>query len=177
MATQLTADDAKQSLTTHVEAKGMEVYLKYGPHIGWSELQRLLADRNYVRYPCQIAFDATLLQPGEFAHPLLKSELPEDGFTMFVHPKFMLELNRVAYLVLYQLVAVNYGEFASADEAETFGAAALGLTRDEYYAELCAMSDEIGGSDIEMTAAPAPDRGIQTEARACNCGSECGHDQ
>jgi hypothetical protein len=51
-------------------------------------------------------------------------------------------------LVLYQLVAVNYGEFASADEAETFGAAALGLTRDEYYAVLCAMADEIGGNTI-----------------------------
>jgi hypothetical protein len=146
MATQLTADDAKQSLTSHVEAKGIELFVKYGPRIGWGELQRLLADRAYVRYPCLVEFDAAPLQAGEFAHPVQKSEFPEDGFTMFVHPRFMLELDRVAYLVLYQLVAVNYGEFASADEAETFGAAALGLTRDEYYAALCAMADEIGGN-------------------------------
>jgi hypothetical protein len=31
------------------------------------------------------------------------------------------------------------------DNAETFGAAALGLSKDEYYATLCEMADEIGG--------------------------------
>ena len=176
MATQLTAGDAKQSLTAHVEAKGIEVFLKYGPRIGWGELQRLLADRNYVRYPCEIAFDASSLQPGEFAHPAQKSEFPEEGFTMFVHPKFMLELSRVAYMVLYQLVAVNYGEFASADEAETFGAASLGLTRDEYYSELCAMADEIGGSDIGVAAGPALDCGMDVgEPKPCACNGETGH--
>jgi len=40
---------------------------------------------------------------------------------------------------------MHYGEFASADDAETFGASALGLSRDEYYATLGEMADEIGG--------------------------------
>ena len=35
MATKLTADDAKQSLTAHVETKGVEVFMKFGPQIGW----------------------------------------------------------------------------------------------------------------------------------------------
>ena len=47
---------------------------------------------------------------------------------MYVHPLFMTQLEKVPLLVLYQLVLVNYGEFASPDDAETFGAAALGLT-------------------------------------------------
>jgi hypothetical protein len=175
MATQLTAEDAKQSLTAHVEAKGIEVFVKYGPQIGWGELQCLLADRAFVRYPCRIEFDAATLLPGEFAHPVQQSAAPEDGFTMFVHPRFMLELNRVAWLVLYQLVAVNYGEFASADEAETFGAAALGLTRDEYYAALCAMADEIGGSDMGAPAAsPAACGMTRWEPQACGCGGDAG---
>ena len=143
MAVQLTAENAQQSLTTHVEAKGIEVFLKYGPQIGWGELQRLLQDRAYVRYPCKIAFDAANLLPGEFAYAMPLGELPEDGFTLCVHPLFMLELERVPALVLYHLVAVNYGAFASADDAETFGAAALGLTRDEYYALLCESADQI----------------------------------
>jgi hypothetical protein len=45
--------------------------------------------------------------------------------------------------VLYQLVLVNYGEFASADDAETFGAHALGLAKDDYYQALCRLADEI----------------------------------
>ena len=145
MATQLTADDARQSLNSHVAAKGAEINAKYGPHIGWKELQHILEDRACVRYPCQIVFDATGLQPGEFAHPVPASERPEDGFTMVVHPLFMTDLPRVPLLVLYQLVVINYGEFASPDDAETFGAAAAGLSREDFYAELCELADQLGG--------------------------------
>ena len=146
MATQLTAEGAQQSLTAHVEAKGLEIFVKYGASFGWAELQALLNDRAYVRYPCEIVFDGAPLNPGEFAYPMPKGNTPEEGFTMFVHPVFMLELARVPALVLYHLVTVNYGEFASSDDAETFGAAALGLTRDEYYAMMCECADRVGAS-------------------------------
>ena len=172
MALTLTAADAKQSLTAHVEAKGVEVFLKYGPQIGWGELQRLLADRAFVRYPCTVAFDAAGLLPGECAHPEPLGERPEDGFTMAVHPVFMLQLERVAHLVLYQLVAVNYGEFASADEAEAFGAAAQGLTRDEYYAVLCELADTLGGAPV---AAEATGESGEPESGGCGGGGcTCG---
>ncbi len=175
MATQLTAEDAKQSLTAHVEAKGIEVFVKYGPGMGWGGLQRLLADRAYVRYPCEIEFEAAPLLPGEFAHPVQKGARPEDGFTMFVHPIFMLQLEQVAYPVLYQLVAVNYGEFASFDEAETFGAAALGLTRDEYYAELCAMTDQLAGCAGEAAGTPVEQGEMEIPAPGCGGGGcSCG---
>ncbi len=143
MATQLTADDARQSLTTHVAAKGLEINEKYGPRIGWPELLRILEDRACVRYPCAIEFAAEPLLPGEFAHPTPKGNRPEDGFTMFVHPLFAAERDQVPLLVLYQLVLVNYGEFASAEDAETFGAAALGLAREDYYQALCQMADRV----------------------------------
>ncbi len=145
MATQLTADDARESLNSHVAARGAEINAKYGPHIGWKELQKILEDRACVRYPCPVVFDAAALGAGEFAHPLPTGERPEAGFTMYVHPVFMTDLARVPLLVLYQLVLVNYGEFASADDAETFGAAAAGLSRDDYYAQLCEMADELAG--------------------------------
>jgi len=144
MTTQLTADDARQSLNDHVAVKGAEIFGKYGPRVGWKELQRILNDRECVRYPCEIVFDAGQLGPGEFAHPTAKGGRPEDGFTMFVHPRLMTQLDRVPYLVLYQLVLVNYGAFASPDDAETFGANALGLSRDDYYLALCEMADHIG---------------------------------
>lgn len=161
MAKQLTADDARQSLTAHVETKGVEIYLKYGPQIGWAELQRLLSDRAYVRYPCEVEFDAAPLLPGEFAHPAQRGARPEEGFTMAVHPQFAAQPDRAAKLVLYQLVAVNYGEFASSDEAETFGAACLGLTRDEYYDLICDAADELG---------PIPDAGLAEATSHSGCG-------
>jgi len=45
--------------------------------------------------------------------------------------------------VLYQLVVVNYGEFASADDAEIFGAAVLGLSKEDYYQGVCELADQI----------------------------------
>jgi hypothetical protein len=143
MSTQLTAEDARQSLNEHVAAKGREIREKYGPHIGWKELLRILEDRACVRYPCEVVFDAEPLHPGEFAHPIAKGDRPENGFAMHVHPIFMTQLAQVPCLILYQLVLVNYGEFASADDAETFGAAVLGLSQHEYYDTLCEMAGRI----------------------------------
>ncbi|HUJ44477.1 MAG TPA: hypothetical protein VLW52_12815 [Opitutaceae bacterium] len=147
MATRLTAEDARQPLNAHAAAKGVEIREKYGPNLGWRELLRLLDDRAHVRYPCSIVFDAAPLNPGEFAHPVARSARPEDGFTIYVHPFFLTRREQVPALVLYELVLVNYGEFASSDDAEAFGAAALGLTRDEYYDALCRMADQICGCE------------------------------
>ena len=147
MAQQLTTEDARQSLTAHVAAKGYEIREKYGPHIGWKELQRILSDRSCVRYPCDVVFDAAPLQPGEFACPIAKGERPDEGFTLFVHPLFMTQLDRVPHLVLYQLVLVNYGDFASAEDAEIFGASVLGLTNEEYYKGICELADEVAAAE------------------------------
>ena len=144
------ANDARQSLNAAAAAIGAEIHEKYGPRIGWTHLLRILEDRTCVRYPCDIVFDAAPLQAGELAHPVAKGDHPRDGFSIYVHPLFMMEVDQVPPLVLYQLVLVNYGEFALPDDAETFGAAALGITKDEYYHSMCRLADE-----LEQAASPA----------------------
>lgn len=143
MSRQLTAEDARESLSAHVAGKGIEVFCKHGPRLGWVELQRLLADTECVRYPTEIVFDAAPLLPSECAHAAPRGERPEDGYTLFVHPHFRGDPDGVVRLALYQLVVVNYGPFAAPHDAEAFGAAALGLTCDEYYVELCALADQL----------------------------------
>jgi hypothetical protein len=145
MDRKLTLEDARQSLASHAEEKGHQLREKFGSHIGWNELRQVLEDRSLVRYPCEIVFDASGLLEGEFAHPFPNCEKPEDGFKIHVHPFFMTQLEQVPLLVLYQLVLVNYGEFASAEDAESFGAAALGMNKDEYYETLCELADQVGG--------------------------------
>jgi hypothetical protein len=153
-------DDARESLTAHVSAKGAEIRRKFGPDIGWPELKRILGDREFVRYPCELAFDAAQLQPGECAYPEPLGERPEDGFRICVHPRFSAAPDRVPLLALYQIVSVNYGSFASPDDAEAFGAAALGLSREQYYRELCAMADGLAACGSEGDPGPA----------GCGCG-------
>ena len=141
MAAPPSATDARESLNARVAEIGAAIYQKYGPRIGWAQLQQILGDRRCVRYPCEIVFDAAPLQAGEFAHPVAKGDHPGEGFTIYVHPLFMMQLDRVPLLVLYQVVLVNYGAFASPDDAEAFGAAALGLPKEEYYQTLCRLAD------------------------------------
>lgn len=147
MATELTAADARQSLRDHVAAKGAEIRAKFGPHLGWTELNELLSDRKFVRYPCTVAFDSLPLQGDEFAYPEPLGQSPEAGFRICVHPYFESDLESVPALVLYQLVAVNYGDFATAEDAEAFGAAALGLSREEYYERVSRLVDQLGAAD------------------------------
>jgi len=153
---QLTAEDARQSLSDHVAAKGAEIRAKYGPAIGWSQLQRILGDRECVRYPCEIAFDADPLLSDECAFPVPIGDRPEDGFRLCVHPYFSVDPGRVPLLALYQVVAINYGEFASPDDAEIFGAAVLGVPREEYYEALCSMADEISTTRFIETGSGSP---------------------
>ena len=141
IATQPSAQEARQSLNASAAAIGAGIFDKYGPRIGWKQLLQILQDRTFVRYPCEIVFDAAPLEAGEFAHPVSIGDRPDVGFTLYVHPFFMTQLEQVPLLALYQLVLVNYGEFASSDDAETFGAAAAGLSREDYYGELCEMAD------------------------------------
>lgn len=157
MATQLTAADARQSLQAHVAAKGAEIFETYGPHIGEAELRLILLNRELVRYPCELSFDSSKLESGELAYPVPHGEHPGAGFTMCVHPALEHRPEDVAAVVFYQLVLVNYGVFAGPEDAETFGAAALGTGRDEYYARLCALADELPG-------------GIASPCHQENCG-------
>ena len=154
MPHKLTLEDGRLSLAAHAAAKGAEIRAKYGPRIGWAQLARILADRECVRYPSTLAFDASPLQPGECAYPQPSGERPEDGFRLCVHPYFSVEPDRVPLLALYQVVAINYGAFASPDDAEAFGAAALGMPREDYYGALCAMADEISGDPADGQEGP-----------------------
>jgi hypothetical protein len=138
-----TAQDARLALGSHAAATGAEIHRKYGPQIAWAEVLRILEDRTCVRYPCEITFDSAPLQPGEFAYPAQKGTRPEEGFTLYLHPCFRDDLQAAAMLVLYQLVVINYGHFASAEDAESFGAAALGVSTDEYYGLICQLADRL----------------------------------
>ena len=143
MNERLNAQDAERALGDHAHDKGLAIQAAYGPRLSWESLLSLLGDRECVRYPCKIQFDSTQLQAGEFAYPQPLGDQPEDGFVIQVHEHFENRKDDVPALVLYQLVAVNYGKFASDSDAERFGAAALGMEVDAYYDYICRLADEI----------------------------------
>ncbi|MBL9201141.1 MAG: hypothetical protein JNL39_11570, partial [Opitutaceae bacterium] len=99
--------------------------------------------------------------------PMANSDDPEDGFTMHVHPFFAAQPAHIPALVLYQLVLVNYGDFASPEDAEIFGSAVLGISQEEYYATLCELADLVSAG---VATAPPPN----PQPTSCGCGGSCG---
>jgi hypothetical protein len=148
MARHFKAEDARRCLSADLAAKAAEIRQRYGPAIGWDELQSLLRDRELTPFPCEIRFDAAPLLPGEFGHPVPKGPSREEGFIIYLHPQYANQLARVPYLVLHQLVLINYGDSATADDAETFGSLALGLSKEAYYRALCELSGQISGDEL-----------------------------
>jgi len=148
MARQLKSADVRSSLCADLAAKAAAIREKYGPHIGWNELHQLLEDRDFAPFPCEIRFDADPLLPGEFGHPVPKGPSKDQGFIIYLHPFYETRLACVPYLVLHQLVLINYGDLATADDAETFGSLALGLFKDDYYRVLCELSGKLGGDEL-----------------------------
>lgn len=136
-------DDARPSLEQHAIAKAFEARAKYGVFDRESFLL-LLQDRAFVRHPCALGYSATALEPGEIAWVEPRGEVPAAGFDLWVHPRFEGRDHATILVAAYQLVVVNYGDIATPELAELFGATLLGLEPDEYYRQLCALADENG---------------------------------
>jgi hypothetical protein len=121
------------AVTIHAEEKAREIREKYGPEIDYPVLLHLLADRKCIRNPVEIRFTSTGIDPGLFAFTEPVSEKPSDGYVITLHESFRDRPDVLPALILYQSVIVNYGDLATAIDAEVFGAGVLGMERDDYY--------------------------------------------
>ena len=140
---ELTPKAGQASLRDHIADKAAEARAAHGPDFDPVTLAAFLDDRRFVRYPVRIAYDASRLQPGEFAHTEPIDDTPANGFVLWMHPSFEGDAERLPLLVAYHLVTVNYGDIATHEEAELFGSTLLGLEVEDYYERLCAAADSI----------------------------------
>jgi hypothetical protein len=144
MERKLTEHDGRQALHDHVVAKALYARDKYGAPIDYAAVCAMLDDREIVRFPTGLRFDADGLEPGEFAHAQPLGEHPAGGYCLFVHPYFEQRLDALPLLIAYHIVTVNYGDIATAGEAELFGATLLGMDVEAYYEAVCRLADELG---------------------------------
>jgi len=138
---EITAESGCRALRDHAADRANLARVRYGPITDAARLATLLNDREIVRHPVTIEFDARPLQPGELAHVERIGALPVDGFRIVVYPTLRDREDAWLAAALYQLVLVNYGEIASSEVAEVFGAVLLGLDIETYYRRLCALAD------------------------------------
>lgn len=139
----LTIEDGRKALGAHVLEKGYQLRKKYNKFIDYDTLLKILKDEEFVRFPTRIVFRSDMLEDGMFAMAQQVSDKASDGYVIYVHEYFKNRLDDLPALILYHLVTVNYGDFATFNEAEEFGSAALGMGKDEYYQLLCHLADQI----------------------------------
>lgn len=142
--------EGRESLVSHAAERAAEARSVYGdasPGLRMAQLDALLEDQRFVRYPVRVDFDGSLLEPGEFAFAeALDEGNPAAGFVIHVHPDFASKPEAVPLLVAYHLVRVNYGDIAGPEAAEVFGAALCGMAADDYYAALCRHADSLAAA-------------------------------
>jgi len=144
MEKKLTAEDGKRALLHHVVEKALDLREKYGNFIDYETLLKILKDHDCVRYPTRLEFNSQPIDEGLFAvTDPVSAEDPSQGYIIYVHEHFKDRLDDVPALVLYHLVVVNYGDVATKEEAELFGATVLGMEKEEYYQLLCHLTDQI----------------------------------
>jgi hypothetical protein len=146
MARQLTEHDGRVALRDHILARTAAARTRHGAIIDAAGILRVLDDREIVRYPMGVRFDASPLRPGEFAHAIALGEHPSQGFCLFVHPSLEQQPRLWPLVIAYHIAPINYGDIADAEDCELFGASLLGLDVEAYYASLCGIADSIPAS-------------------------------
>ncbi|MEA3302064.1 MAG: hypothetical protein U9Q75_02210, partial [Pseudomonadota bacterium] len=124
------------AVSRHAIEKAKEIRTRYGPVIDYAAVLHMLEDRKSIRYPVEICFVSEGIEPGMFANTRAVSENPDDGYVISLHQHFEDQTDVLPALILYQSVLVNYGDLATADDAELFASTLLRVERDEYYAQI-----------------------------------------
>lgn len=133
----------RSAVSQHATAKADEIRGRYGPDIDYPTVLRMLADRRCIRYPVEIRFVAHGIEPGMFGKTELASKDPADGYVISLHHSFEGRHDLLPALILYQSVLVNYGDLATAVDAELFGSGVLGMDRDAYYERIVALTNSL----------------------------------
>ena len=168
----LTAEDGAAALRDHVASLASSARQRHGAGLARGEeaaVRALLADPEVVRFPTALAFDDGPLMAGEFAYAKPRGERPADGYTLCVHPCFAGRWDVVPLLVAYHVVAINYLDIATNEEAELFGATLLGMSAESYYARVCELADSIPGARPHD---PGLASAFET-ASSGSCGGSC----
>jgi len=131
------------AVSIHASEKAREIRSRLGENIDYQAVVDMLEDRKSTRYPTQLRFVTEGIEPGMFAMTEAISDNPDDGYVISMHSVFEDQHDVLPALILYQLVLVNYGDLATANDAEIFGSTILDMDRDDYYDQIVSLTDSI----------------------------------
>jgi hypothetical protein len=134
----------QESLREHLLAQAAVAHQKYAP-LTADKLEALLSDAECLRHPVRLVYEFGEMAMHQFAQPDLDWRDPEGkGRVLYLRPKLRERPDLLPLAVAYMVPLINYGEIINDAHCLAFGATLLGLTEEEYYAQLCALADLAG---------------------------------
>lgn len=134
-----------RALKGHIEDKAKLARQRHGPNLDSAALLAVLEDRDIVRHPTKLVFDASRLREGEFGIALRAERDGERFYELVMHDHFRERGEDLVLLAAYHIPSINYVDLVTHEEAELFGATLAGLEVEAYYERICKLADELGG--------------------------------
>ncbi len=134
----------QQSLHEHLLAQAVVAHQKHGP-LTADKLEAFLHDPDCLRHPVRLAFEFGEMAMHQFAQPDTDwRNSAQDGRVLYLRPRLRERPDLLPLAVAYMIPLINYGGIISDDHCLRYGAVLLGLMEEEYYQQLCALSDWVG---------------------------------
>lgn len=134
----------QDSLRDHILAQAVVAHQKHGP-LTFAKLESLLTDPECVRHPTRLVFEFGEMAMHQFGQPDVDwRNTGPDGRVLYLRPLLRDQPDLVVLAVAYLIPLINYGEIITDEHCLRYGAALLGLMEDEYYQQICALSDLVG---------------------------------
>jgi len=134
----------QQSLCEHLAAQAIVAHQKHGP-LTAEKLDALLHDPDCLRHPVRLVFEFGEMGMHQFAQPDIDwRNTDQDGRVLYVRPLLRDCPDLLPFAVAYMIPLINYGDIITDEHCLLYGATLLGMMEEEYYHQLCALSDLLG---------------------------------
>lgn len=134
----------QDSLREHLVAQAIVAHHRYCP-VNAENLDALLHDPAVLRHPVRLVFEFGEMAMHQFAQPDIDWRNPsQDGRVLYLRPMLHARPDLLPLAVVYMIPLINYGEIITDEHCLIYGATLLGLMQEEFYEQVCSMSDLVG---------------------------------
>jgi hypothetical protein len=134
----------QKSLRDHLAAQAIVAHQKHGP-LTADKLDALLQDPECLRHPVRLVYEFGEMALHQFAQPDMDwRNTGQDGRVLYLRPMLRNRPDLLPLAVAYMIPVLNYGDIIADEHCLLYGATLLGLMEEEFYRQLCALSDCLG---------------------------------
>ncbi|MFC1736586.1 hypothetical protein ACFL1X_10755 [Candidatus Hydrogenedentota bacterium] len=134
-------DDTARLLREHALFATQRARDLLGSVLSTDNLERFLKESLCLRYPTEIVFTRSELEPHQFAQPFFSGEGEGRTCELRIDPSFDQRPDDLPWLVAYMAAAINYGGQATPELCEIAGAELMGVSQESFYTKICDLAD------------------------------------